>query len=615
MGKFFKPWRRKTGCVTLAFALMAVGTWMRSYRTIDRVLLPSSSCTTHEIHSDPRGLYWEVTHAPCAQIKYIPFSWESWRFASSESFEIDLLRLKWNLKFAGCGIGRTEFTRMPSGRREFVACQITVFVAPYWAITLALTIVSALLILIKPKTKSSRANANTMNSTSALHTRRGRFAVAAAILAVVSISLLVTSSPSHHSDSSSDVRQLSNSKLIDSLAKLNGFGVGFSVHDDTGIFLATDSPRKFDQDESIQLSEFPEPLVELVRRGAAALPDLCEHLDDQRTTTIGVRTGWSPEERQDDRTDRNRVWLAAHISVGSEYDARHGSGLTKLPPASQRIHDYWVTVGDLCYVAIGQIVNREFRAIQYGGSNCGSIMSPGLRPDLLRIVRAEWCHLTAEDHRHSLEQDALTSRRDHFGLKNQRTIGAVKRLCFYYPQAAEQVLHGLLSRRVYNQSNALDFVLDELGENRDLGSASMLLEQYRARYGETEAIGAVEIISEQLAKLRESIANIEAEIRFGESVSVNGIAFERSHESYEEREYLSQLLEHFLPLIGGASALDTVASPQEQIALLDATLEFPSKKVDAVLNILIDPAHDLDVYSSRDLIDACERRRAKQEGR
>jgi len=450
-----------------------------------------------------------------------------------------------------------------------------------------------------------------MSSTYAVRRRGDRFAVMATFLAVIAVALLVTNPAVRHSDCVNDVRQCPNSELVGRLAELNYFSVGFDPwHDDTGVFLGADFSRRFIQDESEESREVPEPLVELVKRGTAALPELFDHLDDDRTTNIGVRTRRSFDERRDGRPDPDRVWLALMIYVGEEYDARQGSRRTVLAPATQRLHEYWVTVGDLCYVAIGQIVNRDFDLIQYGGENCARIMSPRLRPDLLRAVKVEWGHLTANDHRNSLIHDALKSHRD--GFDNPRRIGAVKRLCFYYPRVAEDVLHRLLSRRVYHESSAVDFVFDELIENPGSDDATRLLEQYIVDNGETEAIGAVATLFEELTELRERIAELEAKTGFGTSVSVNGVPFDRNHQMYGQRERLSQLLDALLPLIGGPSALENVAFINEQVDLLDVTVGFASKKVDELLPTVVDQAIELRTLRSNELIAACERRMAQQ---
>jgi len=258
-------------------------------------------------------------------------------------------------------------------------------------------------------------------------------------------------------------------------------------------FLGTDVPSDFDPDEYFDLPEFADPLAQLIKRGVSSIPDLCDHLDDQRATSIGVRTQWSLDERRNDRPDRNRVWLAAYLDVGNDYDARHGESHAELENVTHELDQHWVTVGDLCYVAIGQIVNRQLEVICYGGENCGSIMSPTLTPELADAVRLDWSNLTANDHRESLILDVLESRREYFDI--MRTMGAVRRLCFYYPRAAERLLCTLLSRRVYNESAAMEFAFKKLVTHRTYGDRVRLFKGYVAQNGKTEAIGVVEIVS------------------------------------------------------------------------------------------------------------------------
>ncbi len=66
---------------------------------------------------------------------------------------------------------------------------------------------------------------------------------------------------------------------------------------------------------------------------------------------------------------------------------------------------YTLRVGDLCYVALGQIVNRPYTAVRYQPTAIIYATSvphcKPLRADLLK----EWGGLTAEKHRDSLAKD------------------------------------------------------------------------------------------------------------------------------------------------------------------------------------------------------------------
>lgn len=187
------------------------------------------------------------------------------------------------------------------------------------------------------------------------------------------------------------VANLTNAELIDRLTEVTNRE--FSVR--TNIFRvgpATTMPRG-----TLMLQQAgPTPsevMIELAGRGAASLPDLADHLDDGRKTgaTIGA--------------------LAGGIRYSAEYDWKPGGGRAQpkgtvdargrgFRPRSVDIigtpdrREYVVTVGDLCFNLIGQIVNRRFLAVRYQPSALLVVNSPLLCPDLREAVRNEWGQVT-----------------------------------------------------------------------------------------------------------------------------------------------------------------------------------------------------------------------------
>jgi hypothetical protein len=93
-----------------------------------------------------------------------------------------------------------------------------------------------------------------------------------------------------------------------------------------------------------------------------------------------------------------------------EYDynrrtvARPPEGVNRDPwksdgPAPPR--DHVVTVGDLCFVALGQIVNRWFEAVRYQPTAIVMINSPTASAALKNAVRRDWATLTPDTHRNA----------------------------------------------------------------------------------------------------------------------------------------------------------------------------------------------------------------------
>jgi hypothetical protein len=167
----------------------------------------------------------------------------------------------------------------------------------------------------------------------------------------------------------------------------------------------------------------------LVRRGVAALPDLLEHLTDDRPTKLII-------------VHQSIFGGFVGMGPGYEYDPRDPNrppAIPSLSPPSEKgdLGKYTIKVGDLCFVAVGQIVNRGLSVLRYQPTACLFINSPVHIPALAAATREDWSGLTTEQHRESLTKDA----RD----KSLRYHDALLRLLFYYPATGEDVARRALS--------------------------------------------------------------------------------------------------------------------------------------------------------------------------
>jgi hypothetical protein len=236
------------------------------------------------------------------------------------------------------------------------------------------------------------------------------------------ISFSISSAVPQHTRSNRDVptrlSSLKTSRLIDRLVDVCAEGIGTHSMAWAEGFIALDEDPEFGG--GVLGSSKPEisPIMrELVRRGVKALPDLIAHLDDSRATKVVVGD--------------NRFFDAKWHK--DEYDPRYRdprkqpAGLNSAPRINYKrfIEKYKVHVGDLCYVAIGQIINRQLYAVRYQPSGCLVVNSPVETPSLAAAVRQDWSGLTAEGHRQSLRHDALDP--SPFAAP-----AALKRLWFYY---------------------------------------------------------------------------------------------------------------------------------------------------------------------------------------
>ncbi len=199
--------------------------------------------------------------------------------------------------------------------------------------------------------------------------------------------------------------------------------------------------------------------VELVRRGWGALPALLQHLTDARPTRLvyvvrepapGKGTAPAFSDEYDPRV-RSAADVVPGVNTGERLPLNEGG-------------TYTFKVGDLCYAMLGQIVNRNLRAVRCAGedaviisgivsANPGdwfmTINSPVARPALAAAARADWGGIDMRQHAESLRADVRKPVR-----KQPLDPGALTRLLYYYPDAGTEVAVALLRRKLIEPAAA-----------------------------------------------------------------------------------------------------------------------------------------------------------------
>ncbi len=151
----------------------------------------------------------------------------------------------------------------------------------------------------------------------------------------------------------------------------------------------------------------------LIKIGPKAIPFLIKALDDKRATKLEV-----PFE--------------------------------SFPEVSDK---YIVTIGDVCYAALGQILGRAYLPIQYVPSGSVVISSPTAKPPLIASLRNEWLNKDPVQHLYDLLINDYQSV-PSFNGKNlddwntSRITEAARRLLYYYPKES--------SWRIAKKLDALD---------------------------------------------------------------------------------------------------------------------------------------------------------------
>jgi len=209
--------------------------------------------------------------------------------------------------------------------------------------------------------------------------------------------------------------------LIKELAKIDGPGLGFAPTM-TGVGFAP-IPSVHDlqswtiTNHGLKVSNALRKLVEL---GSAAVPALLESLDDKTPTKYVVKHEGLI----------GGMWFDEDETVGKGIE-RH-------------ITEYTVTVGDVCYVILGQITSEPYMAVRYQPTACTVILSPARNPELVASLRKEW---GGDEHERILRESLMK------GAKSG-DAGALVRVGYYYSKESEPLLLDWLSQINWKKKEA-----------------------------------------------------------------------------------------------------------------------------------------------------------------
>jgi hypothetical protein len=239
---------------------------------------------------------------------------------------------------------------------------------------------------------------------------------------------------------SKDYSKRSVTQLIDDLTQIDSLSPGInSAATYYEGFIADDIPGSFQMGVlPVVRPKVPPQMRELVRRGPLALPELMKHLDDRRPTKLEVGNRDSASSSRQVGVD---WFMFSYFS--DEYDARlfNEKELGNRPRPMDMQKDfqgrYTVKVGDVCYVLIGQIVNRQLLAVRYQASGGVVVNSPIEVPALAEKVRNDWGHADAEMLKASLLADVRTAidpqQIDQSAYRTKVIHSALQRLRLYFP--------------------------------------------------------------------------------------------------------------------------------------------------------------------------------------
>jgi hypothetical protein len=188
-----------------------------------------------------------------------------------------------------------------------------------------------------------------------------------------------------------------------------------------------------------------EGLKALVTLGPDALPFLLDALDDQTPTKITIEhDDWFGAMWHGAELYLNPVNPAEAVVKARQANPR---------PEDKHVKSYTVKVGDVCFVAVGQIVGRSYQAVRYQPTACIVLNCPAHDAKLCAEVRAIW---KSEDPRAKLF-DSLRADYATEGVFNGRSLdgwssgsdfqcGAALRLLYYFAQEAAPLVAGRLDK-------------------------------------------------------------------------------------------------------------------------------------------------------------------------
>ena len=142
MGEFFKLWRRRVGVVTLLLACGSMDLWIRSKKVLDLIRLPFIKSTTIYLLSDKKTICFGISSGA---------HWTSGVWQSKPAGRANDLGAEryftWYENRLGFGIAGND--SWPNSLQREVD-------VPYWYVVIPLTLLSAWLLLSKPRQSKSK---------------------------------------------------------------------------------------------------------------------------------------------------------------------------------------------------------------------------------------------------------------------------------------------------------------------------------------------------------------------------------------------------------------------------------------------------------------------------
>jgi len=277
--------------------------------------------------------------------------------------------------------------------------------------------------------------------------------------------------------------------LIDKLVEVSQPGYGYAAYFSGSEFLPyPDTGKMVAEVLGGGAPVRSEVLRQIVEQGIDAVPALIKHIGDDRKIKMKPLQGISVTEFIDLYDFNNRTRKDIPKGVNRDFfddDKNHPN-------------KHSLTVGDLCFVALGQIVNRRYSTATYVPSGILSVSSPSYSKRLREIVIQDWQGLTREQHIQRLVED--------FNMPDDedRLFEAYLRLSYYYPETLGPLVIKHLEKPTYDAEKVSVFVNDRLYKNKDKNQRQKLFDEFIRINGEVYAAGVMNYLYDVLQYLDET---------------------------------------------------------------------------------------------------------------
>jgi hypothetical protein len=231
-----------------------------------------------------------------------------------------------------------------------------------------------------------------------------------------------------------------------------------------------------------------------------------------------------------------------------------------------------VTVGDLCFVALGQIVNRSFSAVRYQPTACIMINSPTNSTRLRLVIKAEWGGLTPQRHRERLIRDFVEPDTEF------RREGACLRLGFYYPDALEPLALRQLAQPRYDVFEVERLIREQLYRAKDAKERKARFDHFISKHKEVARQGVLDDLFRDLnTQEHGERGSISPPVRKGE---------------YLARECLIELFGYPKEVKSTDRPFLLPLSDSAQARFIDALAYFPRPKIDQSVRGILQSTDD-----------------------